>query len=78
MAIRAILLDTNAYTAFKRNLEESAKILSHSPVIGINTVVLGELLCGFALGKYESLNKKELNLFLSCSRVKILSINNQQ
>ena len=29
---------------------------------------------GFALGKYESINKKELKLFISCSRVKIFSI----
>ena len=75
MAIRGILLDTNAYAAFKHGTGESIEILRHAPLIGMNSVVLGELLCGFALGKYETINKQELKLFLSFQRVKLLSIN---
>jgi len=40
MAIRGILLDTNAYAAFKRNLDESLEIIRRASVIGINAVVI--------------------------------------
>jgi len=74
MALKGILLDTNAYAAFKRGIDESIEILRNAPIIGLNTIVLGELLCGFAVGKYEAINKQELKLFISCHRVKLYSI----
>ena len=46
MAVRQILLDTNAYAAFKRNLPEAVELIRRAPLIGINTIVLGELLAG--------------------------------
>ena len=55
MAIKSILLDTNAYTAFKRNQTETVTIIGNVDIIAINSIILGELLGGFALG-----NKKEL------------------
>jgi predicted nucleic acid-binding protein len=54
MVITSILLDTNAYTAFKRNQNEAVEIIRNTDIIGINTVIIGELLGGFALGnKYQ-------------------------
>ena len=74
MAVRDILLDTNAYSAFKRNTPEAVEIIRHAPVIGINSIVLGELLAGFGVGKREALNRQELDSFLASSRVKRLTV----
>jgi tRNA(fMet)-specific endonuclease VapC len=38
-----ILLDTNAYTAFKRNIFEVVEVIRNRPLIGLNSVILGEL-----------------------------------
>jgi len=74
MAIRGILLDTNAYAAFKRGSPEAVDILRHVPLIGLNSVVLGELLSGFAVGTHETRNRQELKEFLASDRVDIFSI----
>ena len=72
--MKAILLDTNAYTAFKRNHEDMIDVLRHIEIIGLNSVIVGELLSGFALGSKERRNREELNTFMSSSRVKIFPI----
>ena len=74
MAVREILLDTNAYAAFKRNAPEAVEIIRHAPLIGLNSIVLGELLGGFAAGSREAFNKQELKLFLDSKRVKQFSV----
>ena len=74
MAVREILLDTNAYSAFKRNVPDAIEIIRHAPVIGINSIVCGELLGGFAIGKYEAINRQELKQFLSSKRVKLFGL----
>jgi predicted nucleic acid-binding protein len=53
-------LDTNAYAAFKRGAEEAVEILRRTEFIGVNAVVLGELLGGFAAGQREAENRREL------------------
>ena len=40
--MKKILLDTNAYAAFKRGESEAVEILQRVEIIGISTVVLGE------------------------------------
>jgi tRNA(fMet)-specific endonuclease VapC len=65
VAVRQILLDTNAYAAFKRNLPEAVELIRRAPLVGINTIVLGELLAGFAVGTRESPNKQELNILVN-------------
>jgi tRNA(fMet)-specific endonuclease VapC len=74
VAVRDILFDTNAYSAFKRNSPEAVEIIQHAQMIGINSIVLGELLAGFGVGKREALNRQELNMFLSSKRVKRLAV----
>ena len=74
MAIREILLDTNAYSAFKRNSPDAVEIIRYAPVIGINSIVIGELLAGFVIGKREAINRQELNKFLSSRRVKQFAV----
>ena len=40
MAVRDVLLDTNAYVAFKRGMPDAVDVLTHVPRIGINTRLL--------------------------------------
>lgn len=74
MALIQILLDTNAYEAFKRAEPSALEILSQADLIGINSLVLGELQAGFAGGNKELRNLAELNQFLQTPRVKQWSI----
>ena len=74
MAVREILLDTDAYAAFKRNVPDAVEIIRHAPLIGINSIVLGELLGGFAVGRREAANKRELERFLDSDRVRLFSV----
>lgn len=58
MAVRSILLDTNAYAAFKRDAPEAVEIIRYAPLIGISSIVLGEVLSGFAVGTREATNRQ--------------------
>lgn len=69
MAIRNILLDTNAYVAFKQGTADAVEVLQHAPRIGLNSIVLGELLSGFAVGTREQENRQEMEQFLASDRV---------
>jgi tRNA(fMet)-specific endonuclease VapC len=70
VAVRNILLDTNAYAAFKRGAPDAVEIIRHVPLIGISSIVLGELLGGFAAGTRETANRQELDLslYLDCGQ----------
>lgn len=72
-----ILIDTDAYVAFKRGRPQAIAILQHAPMIAVNTIVLGELLSGFAAGSKEKDNLAELKKFLSSSRLTILPVDYQ-
>lgn len=69
-----ILVDTNAYAAFKHGEPEALTILEHAPVVSINSVVLGELLSGFAGGAREAANRSQLAEFLAAPSVAILPV----
>lgn len=68
MALRTLLLDTNAYSAFKSGDPEALEIIAHAPLIGLDIIVLGELLGGFVGGTREAWNRQQLKEFLSSSR----------
>jgi len=72
--VKNILLDTNAYAAFKRGEPEAISVIQRAPVIGINSVVLGELYSGFAAGEREAENRQELKRLLDSPRVALLPI----
>lgn len=72
--MRPILIDTNAYTAFKQGNEEVIEVIQTAEIIGISPVVLGELLSGFDIGSKTKKNREELQLFLESSRIKIYDI----
>ena len=40
--MRALLLDTNAYAAFKRGSPEAVEIIRRVPLIAVSSIVLGE------------------------------------
>lgn len=71
--MRPIALDTNAYAAFKRGNAEVTAVLQHAPSILVCATVLGELLGGFAAGRKEDTNRRELQQFLSVSRVSVVA-----
>lgn len=68
MALRSLLLDTNAYSAFKSGNPEALEIIAHAPLIGLDVIVLGELIGGFVGGTREAWNRQQLKESLSSSR----------
>lgn len=72
--MRPILIDTNAYAAFKRGDEAIIEIIQHAEQIGMSPIVLGELLGGFDYGSKSKQNRKELHQFLESSRIKIYPV----
>lgn len=75
--MKRILIDTNVYASFKRSETVAVNELRRSEYIGINVVVLGEILSGFKGGKREKQNIEELNLFLDSPRVHLLQIDEE-
>lgn len=71
---RRLLLDTNAYAAFKQGNENVIAILQHADTVGISTIVLGELISGFTVGTRTRENLAELNDFLNMPRVAIFPV----
>ncbi len=74
MAVTAILLDTNAYAAFKHGQADAVEIVQRAMNLALSSTVLGELLAGFAVGSREAKNRAELQQFLASERVHILSV----
>ena len=66
-----LILDTNAYVAFKRGMDSAVEVLSLAEEIVVPAVVLGELLAGFACGDREAENRRELTKFLDLARVRV-------
>jgi tRNA(fMet)-specific endonuclease VapC len=69
LALKNLLLDTNAYSAFKQGQPEAVEVLQHAPNISFDSIVIGELLSGFASGTREAKNRQELEEFCSSRRV---------
>ncbi len=72
--MRTILIDTNAYSAFKRGDPAMLAVLQYAPHILLCATVLGELLGGFAAGQKESANRAELTQFINSPRVKVMPV----
>jgi tRNA(fMet)-specific endonuclease VapC len=66
-----VMVDTNAYSAFKRGEADIKEILAQADEILLPIPVLGELRSGFKAGKREGENLAELLAFLSRRRVRI-------
>ncbi len=70
--MNSILLDTNAYVAFKQGRPEAAEIVQRAAHLALSSTVLGELFAGFAVGSREAENRTELHQFLESKRAHIL------
>ena len=69
-----ILIDTNAYSSFKRGNSEIVTIIRAADEILFPVIVLGELKAGFKTGDREKNNVHELNEFLSSPRIRIVDV----
>jgi len=72
--MRPILMDTNAYVAFKHGEESIIEVIKYAEVIGMSPIVLGELLGGFDCGSKTRKNREELQTFLESSRIRLFSL----
>lgn len=70
----AYLLDTSAYSAFKRGHKQVVGVCRYAEKIVVPCVVLGELYAGFRLGGRESLNRRELATFMRSPRVSTVDV----
>ena len=75
--MRPILIDTNAYTAFMLGDAAVVEVVAHAERICLNSIVLGELLGGFAAGTRESRNRAELARFMDSPRVEVVPVTAQ-
>lgn len=75
--MKRIVIDTNFYAAFKKNDSAAVDLLRRAEFIGVNTVILGELLAVFRCGSREEQNREELDQFLDSPRVDVLSIDDE-
>ena len=75
--MRPIMLDTNAYTDFMLGLPEAVEVMAHADKLYLNSIVIGELLGGFAVGSREPRNRADLSRFLDTPRVEVLPITAQ-
>jgi predicted nucleic acid-binding protein len=71
VALSQVLLDTSAYSAFKRGNPEVLALLQEADEIHVNAVVLGELGAGFRGGTRRRENEQELTAFLASPRVRL-------
>ena len=71
--MRRGLIDTNIYTAFKRDEPIIVGAFQHLDFIGINITVLAELYAGFKGGNKELKNRLELEDFMNSSRVHFIN-----
>ncbi len=70
----ALLLDTSAYSAFKRGHAGASGALRRADRILLPSIVIGELLAGFELGNRRQRNRDELTEFLAVPRVAIVDV----
>lgn len=77
MALTAVLIDTNAYAAFKQGLPDAVDIIQRAPELVLCSIVIGELLAGFAVGSREAKNRNELQQFLASARVAVVAADEQ-
>lgn len=69
-----LVIDTSAYSHFKRGSTSAVDAISRATWIGMPVVVLAELGLGFRLGKKRAQNERELDAFLRHPLVDVLAV----
>ena len=72
--MQKIILDTNAYSAYRRGAEWVLEALGAADRVYLSVVVMAELFYGFKLGTQESRNRKELLSFTKKPHVRLVQI----
>ena len=67
-----ILLDTNAYSAYRRGDKDIFEELASADRVYLSVIVLGELFYGFKSGKHEDRNRSELKQFMKKPRIRLI------
>ena len=68
-----IIIDTNRYTDYCRNVLEAVDIFQRAQNIYLPLIVLAELRAGFLFGKKSQHNESNLIIFMQSERVQILA-----
>jgi tRNA(fMet)-specific endonuclease VapC len=69
-----LVLDTSAYSQFRAGDERVIDLIATAEVVGLPTIVLGELEAAFALGRRERENRLILAEFMAESFVSTLPV----
>lgn len=69
----ALVVDTNAYSGFKRGELRAVQALRAAHEIHLPLIVLAELLAGFAAGSRPQKNRDELTRFMASPRVHLMN-----
>lgn len=77
MALKRIILDTNAYSAILKNDETICDYVSSNTLIGFSCFVIAELKFGFRLGKREEANLTNLKRFIEHLKLPVFQTTNQ-
>lgn len=72
-----LVLDTSAYSHFRRGDDAVASLVTAASWIGMTATVLGELRAGFGLGKRRARNEDDLASFLSEPVVHVLEVDDE-
>lgn len=72
MALKRVLLDTNAYSRLAVGDESVLEILGEAETVYLSVFVLGELYAGFKGGQRERKNRETLKAFMAAPSVKLL------
>ena len=72
MALKRVLLDTNAYSRLALGDEHVLDVLSEAETVYLSIFVLGELFAGFKGGQRERKNRLQLKSFMEGPSVKLL------
>lgn len=72
-----VLVDTSAYSAFRRGDGSVVATLQRAEQIYLNPIVLGEMLAGFRKGSKRQQNEDSLRRFLDSPRVDVLDIDDE-
>jgi predicted nucleic acid-binding protein len=57
MELNSVIIDTNAYSEFKKGNKGAISILRNINAIILTTIVIGELMSGFIIGNRERIKR---------------------
>ena len=74
VAMTAVALDSNAYSAFRSGHLDAMEIFSRADHLIAPAIVIGELRAGFAAGTRTAVDERDLTRFLASPRVSVQGV----